>query len=346
MPTTAAHAAPTETPRCVVCHRRSEARICDACHRRGTDQLDAIPQLLDRLAVAAVKSSPGIVEFVSGGSWSSRPPVAESALALTATTPEAIGMQLVDPQSTPGAESSIPLWVIGSAAVWRQRFGHHQPAGVRMRRPDAPPARARFEPQADRLERDELRIAVTPEVNAARRVRAAEAAQRTADNARVQLGLYTARTRNRHGHWEFVDYPEDGDDPLTAHWIARFGSPHQARRVNDDADYLQAWFDRAFDEFDDIDEFLLDLRGLAAAARAAVGEVSDLVYLGRCPEPFVDRDTGEEEPCGATLARDPTVSVVICPKCRTETNERGLLNLAMRMRAVWGKAAGRDAWTQ
>jgi hypothetical protein len=339
-------------PRCSTCHRRvdeSTIMICVACQLRATNQHAEIPSLLDRLAYEAVRGTTSeIGEYVSGGAFGSRAPARVDALSLTATTAAAIGLALASPQP-PDPHTSLPLWIVRWAAVWRQRFGHHQPVGVRVRPAPPPPVAERFVPPEDPAERRELARAITPDVNALLRQRAADAARRTAYRARVELGMELARARNRAVKdptvaeaWTKVD--RDNADLLAAHWIARFGPPRQVRRIVADTAYLTSWFDRAVEEFHDIAEYVLGLRSLVAAARSAVGERSDVVVLGRCPEVLHDRVTGEDEYCGARLSRDPMVTVIICPRCRAETNERGLLNLAVRMRAIWGESADRETW--
>jgi hypothetical protein len=358
----AADAVQNEEPRCSTCHRKSETLVCAACVARAANQHLELPSLLDLLAYEAVNGGGGIGEWVSGGSFGSRAPVDLQAVALTAVTPEAIGMALAAPcPPFPGA--SLPLWIVSWAAVWRRRFNHYTSEGVRLPRASAPvPAvdppepgwMRRLGPWMRPVAWDELPAAPEPVATMGRLVPVepspeaaecqAERQRRTLYRARVELGLEVAR-RHRTGAknpadpnaWTPVHHPED--DPVAAHWTARYGPPQRVHRIVADNAYLSTWLEPAMAQFDDADEYILGLRALVAACRAAVGQRSDVVRLGRCPEPFVDRATGLEEPCGATLARDPMVSVVICPRCRHETNERGLLALALRMRAVWGETS-------
>lgn len=168
--------------------------------------------------------------------------------------------------------------------------------------------------------------------------------------ARVMLGLQVTRIQVKHGPevdkadptvWARVDY-DGADDGLAEHWRLRFGDARQVRRFMVDLAYLATWLDRGLAEMNDADQFVIGLRSLIGAGRAAIGERSDVVRLGRCPEMLTDRASGNEEPCGAWLARDPMVSIVICPRCRTETPEKGLLALAGRMHHVYGPI-GQDA---
>jgi hypothetical protein len=304
-------------PRCSTCRRESEVAICPACVKRAATQLAEIPSLLDRLAYTAVTAPAGLGDYVSGGSFSSRPPLVLDALSLTATTTMAIGLALVDPQPPVDERgNSIPWWITSWAAVWRQRWAHHQPEGRR--------ARHRVEL---RERQDEY-------------------------GARVVLGLAKARARvpdvpdpTVPEAWQLIDHGEEADDVIAEHWHARFGDRRQVHRLVGDLAYLRTWLDRAVVEFDDGPLFVAGLRSLVAAARAAVGERSDVFVLGQCPVPILNRETGFEAPCGAMLARDAFSSVVVCPRCKTETAERGLLQLAGAIRRVWGTLAGREAWT-
>jgi hypothetical protein len=134
-------------------------------------------------------------------------------------------------------------------------------------------------------------------------------------------------------------------DVVDAEWRSRFGVAAGDQVVVTDAGYLAATLGWACEQHPDIGGFLTQLRAVVGAVRAAVGERSDLVYLGRCPEVLRDRETGGEEPCGAHLVQDAHVSLVVCPRCRAETPERRWLWLAGRIRATWGDA-DREAWSE
>jgi hypothetical protein len=125
-------------------------------------------------------------------------------------------------------------------------------------------------------------------------------------------------------------------DPLETEWLTRFGVVAGWDRADNAADYLRRRLGDVCDLMDlDAVELVIELRALYGAARAAAGETSDLVYLGRCPERIVNRESGYEEPCGAHLVQDPFATVVRCPRCRTETGVRKWMWLARRIRDTW-----------
>jgi hypothetical protein len=143
------------------------------------------------------------------------------------------------------------------------------------------------------------------------------------------------------GGWLTVGHDIDGrairrpvGDALEAEYLARFGRADGdliARTVR----HLLHRLDEACDRHDQIAGFLAGLRVLYGACQAAVGERSQLHHLGRCPENRLDHETGEEVLCGAALWTDPYVTAITCPRCRTETKERGWLALGRRIRATW-----------
>lgn len=355
-----------DRPQCRTCQRATVSPICAPCGIRAGNQLGELPSLMDQLAYATVPGGGGIGEWVSGGAFESRPPVSVDALTLIALPAHAIRIELADPQP-PASESgtSIPLWVVAWAAVWRHRWGHGPTPGVRGS-PTAPaPARPSQLTVPDvlaDLHRHDPDAKPSPDgwsgpARAAlaefRTRRAAELGAYQADRdrqaqylSRVMLGLNVVRVRDdtADGGWRPLTHDDDDPDVLAAHWAARFGTPRRVRRVLADLAYIHTWLDRGLVEFADADQLVLGLRSLIAAGRAAVGDRPDVVRLGRCPEPLLDRDTGLEQPCGAWLTRDPMVSRVTCSRCRAETDERGLLSLARRMQATWGASTDREAW--
>jgi hypothetical protein len=321
-------------PRCRTCLRKCDTPYCPACTTGAKTRLADIPALLDRLTVAAAGSSTGVGEYVSGGQFGSRPPVALTALALTAVTSEEIALQLVHPQPPNAAGDSIPVFLIGWAAVWRDRWGHSQPAGVRAIPPKPRPRMVEPLPEDPHLRAAHL-AARRAVATAARMARLEERRRHVEYMARVALGLGAGQSRDEDGIWRRAD-SGGNPDTVAEHWVARFGSPARARRLIVDLGYLTTWFEQALTDFDDTADFVVDLRSLTAAARSAVGDRSALITLGRCPEMLLNRETGGEGPCGTPLVRDPWASVVVCPRCRKETGERGLMDLKRQMDAVYG----------
>jgi hypothetical protein len=142
----------------------------------------------------------------------------------------------------------------------------------------------------------------------------------------------------------YGDQLHRGVDPLEAEWLTRFGVTIGWTRADDAADYLRrrlpdicAWMDL------DAVELVTELRALYGTCRAAAGETSDLMYLGRCPETLLDRGTGDEQTCGAHLVQDPFATVIRCPRCRTETGVRKWMWLARRIRDNATKTEGAAA---
>jgi hypothetical protein len=69
-----------------------------------------------------------------------------------------------------------------------------------------------------------------------------------------------------------------------------------------------AW---ACDSHPAVDDFAREMRNLAGALRASVGETGDHKHIGHCP--VIDPDDGSE--CGARLYASPWVDIIECPKC-------------------------------
>jgi hypothetical protein len=97
-------------------------------------------------------------------------------------------------------------------------------------------------------------------------------------------------------------------------------------------EYLRTWLPKACESNPSIGDFAASLRTLTGALRAALGDIDDLVYLGRCPE-LLDGDPTAV--CGAPIWHDPYASVIICPRCRTETGQDRRIWLARRILDVW-----------
>jgi hypothetical protein len=125
-------------------------------------------------------------------------------------------------------------------------------------------------------------------------------------------------------------------DPVEAELRVRFGVPVERADVRYAGTYLGLRWDAACDTHPDITLFIDQLRVQHGILKRAIGEGDDLVYLGRCPELLINRDTGMEEPCGARLWQDPFATVIRCPRCRSETTGRRWVRLSRRIRAVWG----------
>jgi len=353
---------------CLLCQRRMTRadRVCPKCMDRVWGWLKSLPDLWQRLELELM---PGAAagERVRSSSPGSRPAANVAALSLRHRSARtALPVWKRRPDWTPdGADLSIPEWVEGWVWAWRRRHEHHRPSLVdahptatpERATPPVPPGEAPPRPdlyteRGDLLPPDVIRHRLEVYIAdlAVWRARAdaytAEfaawkpAADETArEGARIVLGLGPAQ-------------PPTGrpDDPLSEQVAHRLGDRAQAFSLGANTGYLANWFDYACDHPDqhpDLDAFIAGLRELVGAASAAVGERSGLVYLGRCPEPFHDKVTGTEEPCGAHLLSDPTDSsgLVVCRRCKSEWAKEKWLFLCARIREVWPDSApDRRTW--
>ena len=316
---------------CATCTTNTEGMFCHTCRARAAAEVDEIGPLLHRLSTAAATAQACPAgDFVTGGAFGSRPPAALTVVALTAVTTDLVGAALTDPH--PPEYGSLPLFVIGWAALWRTWWAHHTPSGVRVapRGPQATrgsllgfrPARA-LNPNIDPPPPDK------------------------SEPLKAKVAYLAARNR-RHadpGNWQRTVGP---DDPEHDAWVDRFGPSQHSRRVRIDLAYLQTWLSPALDrEFEAMPRFVGGLHRLVVEARGALGDRPDAVRLGRCPTMGRVRGTDEERPCGATLWQDPYATRVVCPVCHTETLIGTLaekLRLAGAIRRVWGQSAGEEVW--
>lgn len=125
------------------------------------------------------------------------------------------------------------------------------------------------------------------------------------------------------------------DDPVAREWDRRWPEsewgPNSARYHA----YLSTWLPEACDRVPHIADFAASLRTLIGAVRAALDDIDDLEYLGRCPEDIEDRTTGNTLTCGAEIWHDPYASVITCPRCHTETGRDKRIWLARRILDAW-----------
>jgi hypothetical protein len=332
-------------PTCLLCGRKRPVpdRVDQRCRERVLGWLADLPSLWRRLDIELVPGS-SAGERVSSSSPGSRAPASIAALALRGTSARMAQPDWRRPEGwTPeDADLSIPEWVDGWVRAWRQRHQHHRPSLVDaepVERGEAPPAPVRpdfHDEQGQLLPPDVLRERLerwTAELAAwqAARQQAAE------EGGRVVLGLGASLQPS--------DRP---DDPLEEQHTHRYGDAPRAFALGAGAGYLAAWFEHACDDearHPDLEGFITGLRSLVGRARSALGERSDLVYLGRCPEPFYDRETDSRAPCGAHLVVDAFVDVVACKRCRSEWPKERWLFLCAQIREVFpDEAPDRRTW--
>lgn len=125
------------------------------------------------------------------------------------------------------------------------------------------------------------------------------------------------------------------DDPVAREWDRRWPATGWGPSTDRHHAYLTTWLPKACETMPHIGDFAASLRTLTGAVRAALGDVDDLEYLGRCPEPVYDRTTGATSTCGAGIWHDPYASVITCPRCHTETGQDRRIWLARRILDVW-----------
>lgn len=125
------------------------------------------------------------------------------------------------------------------------------------------------------------------------------------------------------------------DDPVAIEWRERFGLDEWTPATRRHHSYLVTWLGHACVAHPHIAEFSGSLRTLVGTIRAALGDVEDLEYLGRCPEEIPKHNGGGPDSsaavCGAALWHDPYASVITCPRCHTETDPAGRIWLARRI---------------
>jgi len=312
---------------CHLCSRDGDTTLCPTCTRRTTTWLTDLPRLYAQLP-AALTPAGGLRD---GGSGSKRPeapmPLRGDALSLLAPGSANGDVRMAFEQAVYTWSEDVNIPGIG----WREVY-HRELLYDPHDRPILQPIATQLADQ------------VGPAPVAA------------------WLGWWAADWRERYG-WDGIqldDLPGWADapahpglylqlalsasgrvhgripgDPVDAEARARFGTPDLDAAVYLDAQYLARRLPTAVDH-PDLPDFLTQLRAQHGALLAVLGERDDLVYLGRCPEPLLDRLAGEERPCGAQLWQDPYVDLIRCPRCRVQTAKAGWLGLAKRIRATWG----------
>jgi hypothetical protein len=316
--------------------------VCQHCRTAGRDIIAALPSLQRRLEVELAPGSQASGERVSSSSPHSAPAARIAALSLrTASTVRLAQARLGPTGWTPdGADLSIPAWVDGWARAWRRRHQHHTPALVdakprtdkqEMPAPFAvprPPQPTTKDPEVWRAYAAELREWARAEHDH-HREEAALVAEAVERGARITLGLGAALPE--------VDRP---DDPVGEQWAMRHGTPTEAFSLGRNVAYLVNWLDAACDDevrHPDIGAFLLGARDLHRSATLVLEGSTGDRYVGQCPQPRRDRETGEEVPCGALLWLDAYVSVLICPRCKTETHRDHFLSLRAAQLEFWSE---------
>lgn len=313
---------------CSVC-RRGEPPVCERCRHRLADQLAELPGLYDRLRLSLVPgpAGEGGGERVTATAGEAPMPARLAALTLEA-----------------GGSDDAHATFVPAVRVW-QTFEY--PDGWHEQ---APPVIVWHREQVyDDTGRPVMTLAddqagVLP-IRAWLRAWAIAwrtgFGHHTGDRAAVkahdpQPGEQRL-TAGRLGIGPALRYTERPADPVEDEWRERWpadaagwGPAATARHR-----YLATWLGEACDRLPHVEDFAASLRTLIGAAHAALGDVDDLEYLGRCPEEFTDAATGDTAVCGATLWHDPYASVITCPRCHAETGQDKRIFLARRILDAW-----------
>jgi hypothetical protein len=311
--------------RCVVCRqlrRLNQPNVCDPCRDRIRGWLRDLPAIAARLILAVIAPQPRLnpLSLAGPGNWYADPD--PTARWWRAPVLNDAGQPVCDTPDDQVGALPIRTWLDGWVTDWRSALGHHT-SGVR-RVPTAEDRQRAADASVRHLRLLAARSPAACQIMA--HLLTAAAAQR-AYNARAALGL--------HGYRNPAALP-DGYDPLREEWEARYGRLAVPRPVADDVAYLRRHVDAVCNRNHAVAEFAAELRALRATLLAALGETSDLEWLGRCPNHLVDRDSQEDlGPCGAGLWHDPYTTVVECPRCHTRWVEREYLTLAARIRWEW-----------
>lgn len=338
---------------CAVCHRPrhlTQPNVCDPCRDRIRTQLADLPPMAGRLTLATAGPQPRLGPLSAAGPGCPDPvpdPTGRDRAVLRQRTGpvtviehhdgQAIHIQRritwrqLEPIRDAAGNPVIPddqtgtipvrVWADTWVAAWRRMFGHHT-QGIRP----STPAETRQWLADQTLHQTKLFAARSPAASTIYAwILAAKAADR-AYAARQVMGL--------HGYRNPAELP-DGYDPQADEWQIRFGPLTIPRALVDDIAYLHRHLDAACNRGHAVAEFAAELRAMHTGLTALLGETSDLEWLGRCPTHLLDRDTGDETVCGASLWQDPYVSVIECPRCHCTWPEREHLVLAARIRWEW-----------
>lgn len=345
---------PPPTPRqpCACCGRRTTSdRVAPACIARMHDELAYLLPALRALPLAMVPGRGGgekvrtsrsaplplrvdPLSLAAGGGEvrDAYVPAVESEPAIKVVRGEQVTVIVRRRVMVPADDQagSLPLvaWASAWVADWRAEFGHAPAAAPAPRL--VPPTVIRPVVGAGWLRTPVARTVLIGYLAAVR-----DAARR--EIARDVLGLGDASA-----------LPDGADpDPSAREWAIRFGQPSESLALAQHVGYLRTWLPHAAEEHPDIALFARALSALVKACRFVLGDIDDRSWLGRCPTGYRthdgqivgrllhDRDSGDEIVCGAGLWHEPATSKLVCPRCGTETDSRGLLPLSGHIRQAW-----------
>jgi hypothetical protein len=305
-----------DTARCAVCRRPATATVCGDCQRQLAVQLDAIVPSVRKLSYALVPSRMGM-----GGGHGGPTPEAPLSARLDPLSMLAVGSDEARCAFIPKVRqwSTIEHHVenVGTEFEYVTVFHRERVADETGRT-----AMTLVDDQAGSLPvrawllgwerdwRDQLHNDRCAPADTGR-----DRSMTNASAARILLGLGPA-----------LSLAHRPPDPVQEEWDLRWDTPTMDSWARGALTYLRGALSDACDHHPYIDDFAVSLRTLTGALRYATGNVDDLMYLGRCPEPCDDRSF-----CGAQLWHDAQHDVVTCPRCHSETGYGERRQLADRI---------------
>jgi hypothetical protein len=305
---------------CSVC-RHGPAPVCDRCRLRTAEQLAALPGLRDRLRVAMVPGSGG-GERVSTAHGEAPMPARLSALSLVAGgSDDAHALFVPAMRVWTTIEVVIPLRPV---ITWHRELTYDANGRLVMALADDQtgvlPVRAWLKAWAL-----EWRLTFGHSTG-----------ERTVATAATPIDVRQRITAAQLGIAAALSPAQRPDDPVADEWHARW--PHDAAgwgpATRNHHAYLTHWLDHAVD-LPHFPDFAVSLRALTGAVRAALGDIDDLEYVGRCPDEVTDKTTSVTTICGAAIWHDPYASVITCPRCHAETGNERRIWLARRILDAW-----------
>lgn len=334
---------------CIVCNRRAPERgcVCDGDRAAMAKMLTDLPRKIAKLALQLVPGQAVAGDRVSTSRTGSPTPVRLDALSLTGPGAEhvVVGMHpLIRRWSTKQTVQVTPTFGPDAGKVltrtiieWHQeliRDEHGEPVMVD--------------------DNDQTGVVPPAEwldawVRAWRVHFGHSVPQRTyLQSGQPSRGRLTAEARRRIAAQMLglVTISRGTVDLLEEEWETRFGEPTRAEAPAHDVAYLLTWLDEACDQNAKIAAFAAELRSLSAELTRVLGERPDQQWLGRCPTPVTDVNSGTTKTCGAGLWQDPYTGVytngshtgpgqVECPRCHSVWAQRDLLRLALEIRKTW-----------
>lgn len=340
--------------KCVVCRRRAPTRdhVCEADRELMGHRLGDLPRMVNELRLQLVPTATGESERVTTSRTHASAPARLDALSLLAPGNEAVTVALhprIRRWSTTRTVN-VTIMVGGAHRAGGQQLLDARPKVVQRTITDW-----HAEPETDT---DGAPVLVAPDDQIGT-LPPAEWLASWVGAWRAHFGHHAPRPRGpvpvgTHRQMVLDTFgqvatardavrardaagAERPTDPLAAEWDTRFGDNTVQGSLITNMMYLLRWLDAACDADVAIREFAAELAALHADLTRVLGEHPDQQWLGRCPTPVMDPETGVERACAAGLWQDPHASIVVCPRCHSSWGPEKvhLLRLAAGIRRVW-----------